>query len=109
MPAWSTAWQPWVKEVPSLFHAAEKKIYSPGYHVHLVDPCGSGDGFTAGFIHALLEGESLKHACRLGNALGAMVAQQEGATQPISYREVMAFMDTNCPEIIDKGFTDFMK
>ncbi len=85
-----------------------EKIYSPGYHVSLVDPCGSGDGFAAGFIHALLEGESLKQACRLGNALGAMVAQQEGATQPISYREAMAFMDANHPEITDKGFTDLV-
>jgi fructokinase len=92
----------------ALSHRGEK-IYSPGYQVSLVDPCGSGDGFSAGFIHALLEGGSLNKACRLGNALGAMVAQQQGATQPISYREVMAFMDTNCPEIIDKGFTDFMK
>jgi fructokinase len=92
----------------ALSHRGEK-IYSPGYQVSLVDPCGSGDGFAAGFIHALHHGESLKQACRLGNALGAMVAQQEGATQPISYREVMAFMDTNRPEIIDKGFTDFMK
>jgi fructokinase len=92
----------------ALSHRGEK-IYSPGYQVSLVDPCGSGDGFAAGFIHALHHGESLKQACRLGNALGAMVAQQEGATQPISYREVMAFMDTNCPEIIDKEFTDFMK
>ena len=91
----------------ALSHRGEK-IYSPGYHVNLVDPCGSGDGFAAGFIHALHHGESLKHACRLGNALGAMVAQQEGATQPISYREVMAFMDTNCLEIIDKGFTHLM-
>jgi len=92
----------------ALSHRGDK-IYSPGYQVSLVDPCGSGDGFAAGFIHALHHGESLKQACRLGNALGAMVAQQEGATQPISYREVMAFMDTNRPEIIDKGFTDFMK
>ena len=91
----------------ALSHRGEK-IYRPGYHVNLVDPCGSGDGFAAGFIHALHQGESLKQACRLGNALGAMVAQQEGATQPISYREVMAFMDTNCPEIIDKGFTHLM-
>lgn len=92
----------------ALSHRGEK-IYSPGYQVSLVDPCGSGDGFSAGFIHALLEGGSLNKACRLGNALGAMVAQQQGATQPISYREVMAFMDTNCSEIIDKEFTDFMK
>jgi hypothetical protein len=38
-----------------------------------------------------------------------MVAQQEGATQPISYQAVMAFMDANRSEIIDKKFTDFMK
>lgn len=86
-----------------------EKIYSPGYRVELVDPCGSGDGFAAGFIHALHDGQSLKQACRLGNALGAMVAQQEGATQPISYDEVMAFMKANRPAIIDKGFTEFIK
>ena len=86
-----------------------EKIYIPGYKVKLVDPCGSGDGFTAGFIHSLLEDKPLKEACRLGNALGAMVAQQEGATQPISYEEVTAFMDANQPEIADNNFTDFMK
>ena len=90
-----------------LSHRGEK-IYSPGYHVSLVDPCGSGDGFAAGFMHALLEGESLKQACRLGNALGAMVAQQEGATQPISYQEAMAFMETGHTGIIDERLTDWM-
>ncbi|MCP4623779.1 MAG: carbohydrate kinase [bacterium] len=86
-----------------------EKIYSPGYKVHLVDPCGSGDGFAAGFIHSLLNGHPLGEACRLGNALGAMVARQEGATQPISYMEIMAFMDANQPEIVDSYFADFMK
>ena len=79
-----------------------EKIYSPGFHINLVDPCGSGDGFAAGFIHELLENGSLKRACRLGNALGALVAQQEGATQPISYREAMAFIETGCPGIVDR-------
>ena len=92
----------------ALSHRGEK-IYSPGYHISLVDPCGSGDGFAAGFIHVLLEGGFLEQACRLGNALGAMVAQQEGATQPISYQEVMAFMEAGCPGIVDRGFADFMK
>ena len=86
----------------ALSHRGEK-IFSPGYHARLVDPCGSGDGFAAGFIHALIRGESLKQACRLGNALGAMVAQQEGATQPISYEAVMAFMDATHPATTDKG------
>ena len=84
-------------------------IYKPGYQVSLIDPCGSGDGFTAGFIHALLEGESLNQACRLGNALGAMVAQQEGATQPISFKEALAFMETGCPGIVDRQLADYLQ
>ena len=84
-------------------------IYRPGYQVSLIDPCGSGDGFAAGFIHALHHGESLKHACRLGNALGAMVAQQEGATQPISYKEALAFMETGHTGVIDHRLTDLME
>ena len=85
-----------------------EKIYSPGYHVNLVDPCGAGDGFAAGLIHALLEGESLNQACRFGNPLGAMVAQQESATQPISYQEAIAFMESGSPGIVDRQLADHM-
>lgn len=92
----------------ALSHRGEK-IYSPGYRVCLVDPCGSGDGFAAGFIHALLEGQSLKQACRIGNALGAMVAQQAGATQPISFGETLAFMESGPPGIVDKKLADYLK
>jgi fructokinase len=66
--------------------------YSPGYKVALVDSCGSGDAFAAGFIHRLLEGSGLSDCCTLGNALGAMVAGQEGATVPISMAEIGAFL-----------------
>ena len=92
----------------ALSHRGEK-IYSPGYQIALVDPCGSGDGFTAGFIYALLEGESLNQACRLGNALGAMVARQEGATQPISHQEAMAFMEAGSSGIVDRQLADYLK
>ncbi len=85
-----------------------ENVYSPGYRVQLVDPCGSGDGFAAAFIHALLDGQSLAQACRLGNALGAIVAQQEGATQPVSFEELTAFMKTNQPDIIDPAFSDYI-
>jgi fructokinase len=86
-----------------------EKIYCPGYQVKLVDPCGSGDGFTAGFIHMLLEDQPLSAACRLGNALGAMVARQDGATRPLSYQEIMAFMDANQPESIDNDLAEFLQ
>jgi hypothetical protein len=37
-----------------------------------------------------------------------MVSQQEGATQPISYQEAMAFMETGHTGIIDVRLTDWM-
>jgi fructokinase len=66
--------------------------YVPGYAVDVVDTCGSGDAFTAGFVHRLLRFDELAECCELGNALGAMVATQEGATVPISPAEVDAFL-----------------
>jgi fructokinase len=59
-------------------------VYSPGHKIDLVDPCGSGDAFTAAFIDSLLGGRSLEEALVRGNALGALVAGQAGATGPIS-------------------------
>ena len=86
-----------------------ERIYSPGYNIKLVDPCGSGDGFAAAFVHSLLDSRPLVDACRLGNALGAMVAQQDGATRSISSDEVMEFMNTKKPDVLDDRFTEFMK
>jgi sugar/nucleoside kinase (ribokinase family) len=47
-------------------------------------------------------------ACRLGNALGAMVARQQGATQLVTYEDLTVFMKENQPDIIDPAFTDFI-
>jgi fructokinase len=58
-------------------------IYEPGFAVTPVDTIGSGDAFTAGFIHALLSRRPLPEALRLGNALGALVTGQRGATEPL--------------------------
>lgn len=69
-------------------------VSEPAYRVNLVDTCGSGDACTAGFLYGLLEEKPLREACRFGNALGAMVAEQSGATQPISFQELTQFMQT---------------
>lgn len=71
-----------------------ERIYEPAYHVTLVDTCGAGDAFTAGFLATLLQQENLRYACRVGNAVGAMVAEQPGATQPISPDDIERFMNT---------------
>lgn len=63
--------------------AADEQVYAPGYRVEVADTVGAGDACAAGFLHALLQGESLKSACELGNALGALVATTHGATVAI--------------------------
>jgi fructokinase len=62
----------------------------PGVRVSVVDTVGSGDAFTAGFLHAWLRGRPLAECGRLGNALGSMVAAQPGATTPIAAADLAA-------------------
>jgi fructokinase len=62
--------------------------YSPGFKARIVDTVGSGDAFAAGFLHVLLDGGALAEACAFGNALGAIVAGQRGATQPVPMAEI---------------------
>lgn len=69
-----------------------EKVYSPGYACDVVDTCGAGDAFSAGFACRLLRGRSLDECCRLGNAVGAMVASQRGATTPITPQQVDRFL-----------------
>jgi fructokinase len=74
--------------------ADSAKVYVPGYEIAVVDTCGAGDAFSAGFIHQHLRGESLAECCRFGNALGAMVAMQRGATAPLCGGQVREFLDS---------------
>jgi fructokinase len=65
-------------------HSAEEgPVYVPGYRVEVGDTIGSGDAFTAGFVHGYLQGMPLPEACGLGNKVGAVVATHKGATRPI--------------------------
>jgi fructokinase len=66
--------------------------YAPAFATTLVDTVGSGDAFTAGFIHGLLEGWPLSRCVTNGNALGALVAGQRGATQPLAGAEITAML-----------------
>jgi len=68
-----------------------EKVYVPSYKVDFIDPLGSGDAFSAGFLHSLLNGSEMKEACVYGNVLGGIVASQQGATQPISDSEIEKF------------------
>ncbi|MBN2584631.1 MAG: carbohydrate kinase [Planctomycetes bacterium] len=80
-------------EFGSLVASREGRIvYTPGYEVAVVDTCGCGDACTAGFLHGLLRGRSAGESCRLGNALGAMVAGLSGGTVRVTPSELERFV-----------------
>lgn len=85
-----------------------QKAYHPAFSVGLRDSVGSGDAFTAGFVDALLNEQSLILACRYGNALGALVAAQEGATQALDRLQVDAFLENAGLGPIEKGLKEFL-
>ena len=87
--------------------ADSKKVYVPGYEIRVVDTCGSGDAFSAGFIHEYLRGGSLADCCQLGNALGAMVAMQRGATRHLSIEEVRHFLAAKRRRVHEPGLKPF--
>lgn len=71
-----------------LFDTHEGEHYIPGHRIALEDPLGAGDAFSAGFIHSMLHGKTLKEASEHGNRLGALVATKQGATQKINPDEL---------------------
>jgi fructokinase len=75
--------------------------YVPGYEVEPADSLGSGDAFAAGFIHKYLRREPPAECCRFGNALGAIVATQEGATAPVDAGELARFPPAGTRRIED--------
>lgn len=67
-------------------------FYDPGYQISLGDTVGSGDAFSAGFVHYYMNGFPLNEALCFGNAAGAMVATTTGATATIGKEEILNFM-----------------
>ncbi len=67
-------------------------FYDPGYQISLGDTVGSGDAFSAGFVHYYMNGHPIVEALRFGNAAGAKVATTTGATSPIEKSEILDFM-----------------
>jgi len=87
--------------------ARGERVYVPGYKVELADACGAGDAFTAGFIHCLLRGAPLADCCDLGCALGALVASQQGATEPIPPDRLEAFAAAAHERVAEPQLQDY--
>jgi len=86
-----------------------EKVYVPGYRVNVIDTCGSGDAFTAGWICRFMKDRELVECCRVGNALGAMTAAQPGATEPITPNDLERFLETDGERIIEDSLAAFLK
>ena len=84
-----------------------EQVYVPGYKVKLADSLGSGDAFTAGFVHKSLRGENLAAACEFGNVLGAIVATQTGATAAVGQRDIDGFLSEDVGRIVHPTLGDF--
>ena len=83
-------------------------VYVPGYKVDLIDSLGSGDAFSAGFVHKILRGKSAVEACEFGNVLGALVATQEGATAPLTEESIEQFLNKDWERAIYVGLEQFI-
>jgi fructokinase len=85
-----------------------QKVYHPAFSVQLRDPVGAGDAFTAAFLDALLNEQALAEACRFANAAGALVASQEGATQPLDRARIEAFLRSAEPGPIEEDCRGYL-
>jgi fructokinase len=85
-----------------------EQVYVPGYRVNVQDTCGSGDAFTAAFIHHYLSRRPLAECVQAGNALGALVASKPGATTPVGEDEVQALLAGSQDLLIESSLRAFL-
>jgi 2-dehydro-3-deoxygluconokinase len=70
------------------------RTYSaPTIELDVIDRVGGGDGFAAGFIYGLLNGESPEEALKLGWAHGALLTTFPGDTTMATLEQVRAFAE----------------
>ena len=69
-----------------------KLHYNSGYKINVVDTVGAGDSFLASLLAKLLLGNDPQNAIDFACAMGALVAQSEGANPKISNDSVAEFM-----------------
>jgi len=70
----------------------DRLFYNSGYQIKVADTVGSGDSFLATLISNLLQKENPQKAIDKACAVGALVAQKEGANPNISKKEIADFM-----------------
>lgn len=67
--------------------------YNSGYQIEVSDTVGAGDSFLGSLISKLLNKVDPQSAINFACAVGALVAQREGANPKISISEIDSFMN----------------
>jgi len=63
---------------------------APGMKVNCVDTTGAGDAFNGGFLHAWLDGASLRDCLRTGNVCGALSTTRPGGNSAVPNAKLLA-------------------
>lgn len=71
----------------------DKFYYNSGYLIKVIDTVGAGDSFLGSLLSQLLSKVDPQEAVDFACAVGAMVAQSEGANPKISKKEIEAFIN----------------
>ena len=77
----------------AVLYCNEQFYYNSGYKITVADTVGAGDSFLAGLLSKLLTNEEPQKAIDFACALGALVAQSEGANPKISNQEIINFIN----------------
>lgn len=63
---------------------------APGFRVQVADTVGSGDAFSAAFLHGLASGWPIDRIAEFANRVGALVASRAGGTPEWTLAEALA-------------------
>jgi fructokinase len=69
------------------------KYYNSGYLIKVVDTVGAGDSFLGSLIYQLCTSDNAQYAVDFACAVGAMVAQHNGATPELFIADIEEFMN----------------
>lgn len=75
--------------------AGEEEYHHRGFGVDPVDTSGAGDAFAAGFLTEWLDGDDVNRCLAVGNACGALAAEQQGARTTPTREAVERLLDGN--------------
>ncbi len=67
-------------------HTRDRCVSVPAWPTKVVSTIGAGDGFAAGFLYALIEGQTLEECLRCGNAAAAIVVSRVSCSDAMPYR-----------------------